>query len=52
MGFGLAMISKAVLAKRVLRKFPKISVIACQTCNTLASVKVFKDHIEIVRCKC
>ncbi len=52
MGFGLAHITRAVMAKVALRNFPKISVLACQSCNTLAAVKVYKDHIEIVRCKC
>ncbi len=48
MGFAFAQIAKIAF----LKKLPKISVFACQSCNTLASVKVFKDHIEIVRCKC
>jgi len=52
MGFGLAMLTKAVMTKRVLGKLPKLSVIACQTCSTLAAIKVYKDHIEVVRCKC
>lgn len=49
MGIGLALITKALMVKKAL---PKIKVFACDSCNTLASVKVFKDHIEIVRCKC
>lgn len=52
MGVGLALITKAVLAKKALAKLPKISVFACKSCSTLASVKVYKDHIEIVRCNC
>jgi hypothetical protein len=52
MGFGLALITKAVMAKRVLRKLPKLEVFVCKSCNTLAAVKVYKDHIEIVRCSC
>lgn len=52
MGFGLAMLTKAVMAKRVLGKLPKISVFTCKSCSTLAAIKVYKDHIEIVRCHC
>jgi hypothetical protein len=52
MGLGLALITRSVMAKIALRNFPKISMFACQSCNTLAAVKVFKDHVEIVRCKC
>jgi len=52
MGVGLALITKAVMAKKALGKLPKISVLACQSCNTLGAIKVYKDHIEIVRCKC
>jgi hypothetical protein len=52
MGIGLALITKAVMAKRVMSKLPKISVFACKSCSTLAAVKVYKDHIEIVRCGC
>lgn len=52
MGIALATITKALMTAKALKKLPKISVFACQSCNTLAAVKVFKDHIEIVRCKC
>jgi hypothetical protein len=52
MGLGLALITRSVMAKIALRNFPKISMFACQSCNTLAAVKVYKDHVEIVRCKC
>ncbi len=52
MGFALASITKAIMTNRVIKKLPKISTYACSSCSTLAAVKVFKDHIEIVRCKC
>ncbi len=52
MGFALASITKAIMTHKVMKKFPKLTVLSCQSCNTLAAIKVFKDHIEIVRCKC
>jgi hypothetical protein len=52
MGFALASITKALMTAKAIKKLPKISVFACKSCNTLAAVKVYKDHIEIVRCHC
>lgn len=52
MGFALATITKALMTAKAIKKLPKISVFACKSCNTLAAVKVYKDHIEIVRCHC
>ena len=52
MGFALASITKAIITSKAIKKLPKISVISCKSCNTLAAIKVFKDHIEIVRCNC
>jgi hypothetical protein len=52
MGFALASITKAIMTAKAIKKLPKISVLACQSCNTLGAIKVYKDHIEIVRCKC
>ncbi len=52
MGFGLAVITKALMTKKFLSKLPDIRVFACKSCSTLAAIKVYKDHIEIVRCKC
>ena len=50
MGFGLAVITKAVMAKRMLPK--AISAFACKQCNSLASVKVYTNRIEVVKCNC
>lgn len=50
MGFGLAMISKAILVKKALPKLVK--AYACKSCSSLASVKVYANRIEVVRCNC
>lgn len=50
MGIGLALITKAVMAKRVLPK--AVKAFACKQCNSIASVKVFANRVEVVRCGC
>lgn len=50
MGIGLALITKALMAKKVLPK--AMEVFACKSCNSLGAVKVFTNRIEVVRCKC
>lgn len=50
MGIGLALITKAIMTKRMLPK--AIEVFVCKSCNTLASVRVYKNRVEVVRCNC
>lgn len=50
MGVGLALITKAVLAKKALPK--AIQSFACKSCNSIASVKVYANRVEVVRCNC
>ena len=50
MGIGLALITKALMAKKALPKV--MEVFACKGCNSLGAVKVFTNRIEVVRCKC
>lgn len=50
MGLGLALITKAVMAKKALPKVAK--AFACKQCNSIAAVKVYSNRVEVVRCGC
>lgn len=53
MGFGLAIISKAVMARKALKALPKfVKAYACKSCSSLALVKVYPDRIEVAKCQC
>ena len=50
MGLGLALITKAVMAKKALPKVMK--TFACKSCSSIAAVKVYANRVEVVRCNC
>ena len=50
MGIGLALITKAVMAKKALPK--AVNAFACKSCNSLGGVKIYANRIEVVRCDC
>lgn len=50
MGFAIASITKALMAKKALPKIVK--AFACKSCNSIAAVKVYANRVEVVRCGC
>lgn len=50
MGLGLALITKAVMAKKALPK--AVKAFACKSCGSIAAVKVYANRVEVVRCSC
>lgn len=53
MGFALASITKALMAKKALKAFPQlVKAYACESCSSLALVKVYPGRIEIAKCQC